>query len=126
MRRHKQLLIVGLSLVLLSWGGSALAAGSQPTAKPAANTPKTQKLDSEPIAKNVTQSYNADPAVQLSMIVQLKAKDAKTVEPLGGNQTRGMLGVVVPTTNAAIVLSPETVTKQQVLVAFTGRQQVLG
>lgn len=117
----KKLLLAGLLLGILLWGGPVQAA----TSKTPAKTSTKSSTNSDSLSGSLTQSYNADPTVQPGMMVQLKPKDSKTVEPLAGNQVRGMLGIVVPTTNAAIVLSPEDPTKQQVLVATSGRQQVL-
>jgi hypothetical protein len=77
------------------------------------------------ISNGVTQSYNADASVEVGMMVQLKAKDSNTVVPVSENNIVDMLGVVIPPSNATIVLVPKTVTQQQVLVATTGRNQVL-
>ncbi|HXR49557.1 MAG TPA: hypothetical protein VN778_00830, partial [Verrucomicrobiae bacterium] len=74
----------------------------------------------------VTQSYNADTSVvQTGMLVELKPKDPTTVVPLPDSDIKHMLGVVVPQNNAAIVLTPQNVTTQQVLVATTGHYNVL-
>ncbi len=77
------------------------------------------------ISASVTQSYNADNSVQVGMIVKLKDKDPSSVEPLTADKIQAMLGVVVPTDTAAIVLTPQTVTHQQVLVATSGHYSVL-
>jgi hypothetical protein len=59
------------------------------------------------------------------MLVELKAKDPTTVVPLPANDIQDMLGVVIPADNATIVLAPQTVTQQQVLVATAGHYNVL-
>lgn len=96
------LLVVGV----LSLAGSAFAASSSDIS-------------------GVSQTYNADPAVQVGMIVQLKPKDAKTVIPLEGGNAKQMLGIVVPVGNSPIVLAPQASNKDQVLVATTGRNDIL-
>jgi len=73
----------------------------------------------------VTQSYNADSSVLPGMIVELKAKSPSTVIPLTSSDIRSMAGVVVPTSDAAIVLTPQTASSQQVLVASSGRYSLL-
>lgn len=73
----------------------------------------------------VTQSYNADPAVLPGMAVELKPKDQATVIPLTNRDIRNMTGVIVPANDAAIVLTPQTVSTQQVLVAVSGRYGLL-
>jgi hypothetical protein len=123
--QSQKLFVSGVILVLLGWGGSAVAATAKSAAKPAGAASSSQGSSSDAISNTVTQSYNANSAVQPGMLVQLDPKDSKTVDPLAGNQVRGMLGVVVPDSDAAIVLSPQTATEQQVLVATSGRQQVL-
>jgi hypothetical protein len=59
------------------------------------------------------------------MIVQLKTKDTTTVIPVPYNEMSKMLGIVVPASTATITLTPDKVTQQQVLVATSGRFQVL-
>jgi hypothetical protein len=77
------------------------------------------------ISGAVTQSYNADPSVLAGMIVELKPKDQTTVVPLASKDIRNMLGVVVPVNAADIVLTPKSVPAQQVLVASSGRYNLL-
>jgi len=77
------------------------------------------------LSTNVTQSYNADPSVEIGMVVELKPKDPTTVIPLNSSDVANLLGVVIPTANATIVLTPQTITQQQVLVATTGHYDVL-
>ena len=72
------------------------------------------------LSTDVTQSYNADASVELGMVVELKPKDPTTVIPLNSSDVANLLGVVIPTANATIVLTPQTITQQQVLVATTG------
>ena len=73
----------------------------------------------------VTQSYSAGSSVLPTMIVEFKPKDKTTVVPLNSNDMSNMLGVVIPPNNATIVLMPQTVSNQQVLVAPNGRYNVL-
>jgi hypothetical protein len=77
------------------------------------------------ISGAVTQSYNAGPSVLTGMIVELKPKDPTTVIPLNSNDIRNMLGVVVPLNDASIVLTPQSVSTQQVLVATANRHSLL-
>lgn len=80
---------------------------------------------SSDISGAVTQSYNADPSVLTGMIVEFKPKDQTTVIPLTAKDIRNMLGVVVPTNGAAIVLTPQSARAGQILVAATGRNSLL-
>jgi hypothetical protein len=105
--------MVAAMLVILAWPLSALAAGTKPSAK-------TEPSKPADISNAVTQSYNAGEGVQLGMIVKLKEKDAKTVVPLPAKESDKMLGVVIPSGNATFVLTPQTVTNQQVLVTNSG------
>lgn len=59
------------------------------------------------------------------MIVRLDEKDPTVVDPLKQADFKYMLGVVIPNGNAALVLTPEKATKQQVLVATSGHYSVL-
>ena len=86
---------------------------------------KSDKEAPEDISQAFTQSYTADPSVQIGMVVALKAQDSKVVVPLKSEQIRSMLGIVIPASDAPIVLSPTTVKEQQVLVATSGRYQVV-
>ena len=97
--------------------GRASAAGKTTTA-PA----KTVPVD---ISHDVANTYNADATVQQGMIVQLKEKAPTDVIPSTAASTDKILGIVIPNNNVAIVLTPQTVTKQQVLVATTGKYGVL-
>lgn len=73
----------------------------------------------------VTQSYNSGTLVLTSMLVQLEPKAKSTVIPLTYSDINNMLGVVVPNANATIVLTPANVTTQQVIIAPSGRYNVL-
>lgn len=102
---------------------SALAAtATQPAAKAT-----TSPAPAEPanISQAVTHSFNADPGVQLGMIVKLKAKDNGTVEPLGQDSIKALLGVVVKPNDSTITLSPQAAKTQQVYVASNGHFMVL-
>jgi hypothetical protein len=73
----------------------------------------------------VIQTYNADPSVQLGMLVGLKPKVVGTVIPVSEKESRNLLGVVVPAEDAVIALTPQSVTSQQVFVAKKGQYNVL-
>ena len=107
------LLIIGI----ISINSNAHAA----TTKKQTNSGSTNTSGSN----SVTQSYNAGPSVLPSMIVEYKSKDKNTVIPLADSDVNKMLGVVIPSTNATIVLTPQNVTTQQVLVAQGGSYNVL-
>lgn len=77
------------------------------------------------ISAGVTHSYNADTTVQTGMLVQLKKTDTTSVVPLSEKDMKNMLGVVIPNGNATIVLTPENVKQQQVLVGTSGQFSVL-
>jgi hypothetical protein len=114
-----KLIIVSAALVLF-WTVPALAASkTTTTAKPAA---KAAPIN---ISGAITTTYSADSTVQLGMIVQLKDKAPTSVVPLTTASTSKALGVVIPNSNVAIVLTPQNVTKQQVLVATNGTYNVL-
>ncbi len=120
---HKQTAVtygtlITLVLGSLVFGGTALAA----TKTADKNTQKDTPLN---LSAAVPQSYTADPAVQIGMIVRQQDKNAGTVEPLKPIDFKYMLGIVIPSSNAAIVLSPEKIAKQQVLVATSGHYSVL-
>ena len=87
--------------------------------------PATASAAGNSASAAVTQSYTADSQVVTGMIVELKPNTTSTVTPLASRDIRDMSGVVVPTGDAAIVLSPQSATTQQVLVASSGRYGVL-
>lgn len=119
----QKILFVAFLLVLpalLIVPQASFAAPDKTSAKSStASKPKDQT------SGRITQSYNADPSVQIGMIVALKAKDPATVVPLPPSQVDRLLGIVVPPSNAPIVLTPEKITQQQVLVATSGRHSIL-
>ncbi len=80
---------------------------------------------SSTITGTVIQSYNAGPSVLPSMIVESQSKDKTIVTPLSSNDMDNMLGVVISSANATIVLAPQNPSAQQVLVAPSGRYNVL-
>ncbi len=107
-------------LFLLLWTVPAIAANkTTTTTKPAANAAPVD------ISGAVTTTYSADSTVQLGMIVQLKDKAPTAVVPVSAASTTKVLGVVIPNSNVAIVLTPKNVTDQQVLVATNGSYNVL-
>jgi hypothetical protein len=77
------------------------------------------------VSGSVAQSYGAGTSVLPSMLVEIKPKDKTTVIPLNSKDISNMLGVVVPLNNATIVLTPKTITTQQVLVASSGRYNLM-
>jgi hypothetical protein len=103
----------------------AAASKTPSTSKGSGSDAATAKATNQDITNAVTQSYNADPSVQMGMIVELKAKAVHTVAPLPEDDIKAMLGVVIPKSSATIVLAPQTVTQQQVLVATAGHYNVL-
>lgn len=105
-----------------------ILAGSLPVmaaSKSNTGTSQTTAATKSNLSSAVTQSYNADASVQTGMIVELKAKASNTVVPLNPGDVNNLLGVVVTPNNATIVLTPQTITQQQVLVATSGRYSVL-
>jgi hypothetical protein len=59
------------------------------------------------------------------MAVELSPKDQTTVIPLSVKDLRNMVGVVLPVNDAAIVLTPQTPSAQQVLVSAAGHYSLL-
>jgi len=77
------------------------------------------------LSGQVAQSYTAGSNVQTGMIVELQSAKSQSVVPLVSTDIIHMLGVIVPSSNANIVLAPSNATQQQVLVASTGQAVVL-
>ena len=106
-----------------------LAIGPPALAASTSNSKSTSKSSSsnttQDISNGVTHSYNSDGTVQPGMIVKLSDKDPSMVVPLPYGNIKDMLGVVVPQGNATIVLTPQDVKQQQVLVASSGNYNVL-
>lgn len=73
----------------------------------------------------VIQSYSASSSVLPGMLVALNPKVATTVIPLTMKNIGKMLGVVVPLSDTSLVLTPQPVTTQQVLVATSGSYNLL-
>jgi hypothetical protein len=110
MRRYLRLLYIFCSLaILVGLAGSAVQVTAAKSNTPAA----------------VTQSYSAPPSVLAGMLVELKSKDTSTVIPLTTKDLGNMLGVVVPLNDASIVLTPQSGSTQQVLVATSGSYNLL-
>lgn len=127
---YKQLAkrIVLVLAVVVFFTALPAAAASKPTGstkKTSGSDPATAKATNQDITSAVTQSYNADPAVQIGMIVELATKPPHTVAPLPANDMKAMLGVVIPQSSATIVLTPQKVSQQQVIVATSGHYSVL-
>lgn len=118
------LLVFFVSLNLA--GPVAFAASKAPSSSTKSGSDSaTAKATNQNITSGVTQSYSADTSVQIGMIVELKVKQPDTVVPLPSSDMTAMLGVVIPQSNATIVLTPKQVTQQQVLVATSGHFSVL-
>ncbi len=109
-----------LVLLTLSLGLGVVAPATAATA--AKSTATTPTVD---ISSGVTHSYNADTGVQTGMLVELNAKDTTSVIPLSQAHIKNMLGIIIPSGNATIVLSPQNVKQQQVLVGTSGEFSVL-
>jgi hypothetical protein len=120
MKNKIQRLIVALAVTAAICSLPVVSAAADSTAT--TTIAKTATID---ISSGVTHSYNADTTVQDGMIVELKATDTNTVIPLPQGSIQNMLGVVIPSQNATIVLSPENVKQQQVLVGTSGTFNVL-
>jgi hypothetical protein len=112
------LLTLGMCLM---FGLPVAAAAATATAK----SSSSGTTANEDITQAVTQSYNAAAAVQVGMIVRLELKDPTTVEPLPSSNISAMLGITVPAADAAITLTPQNNTEQQVFVATAGRYDML-
>jgi hypothetical protein len=120
MALYKKLLLVLTAFLAFSIPVTALAASKTPPKTTSSSTAKPVDVSGD-----ITQSYNADPSVEIGMVVKLKDKDPKTVVPLPSEDSAKILGVVIPSTNATIVLTPQNVTKQQVLVTNNGHFTLL-
>jgi len=114
-------IILATSLLL----GTLLTSVPAMAASSKSSSSSSSTSGSQNISSGVTQSYNSDSSVQVGMIVKLKDKDPSSVVPLAYGDIKDMLGVLVPQNNATIVLSPQTVKQQQVLVATSGTYSVL-
>ena len=122
MRQLKYLLlfaVTSLVIILAQLPGQSLAAETKTPTKSATPAAPTN------ITQAVTQSYNADPAVQLGMIVKLKDKDPTTVEPITDSTLTKLLGVVVAPNDSTVTIRPATAMKQQVFVASSGQYTTL-
>ncbi|HSX45801.1 MAG TPA: hypothetical protein VLG27_02220 [Candidatus Saccharimonadia bacterium] len=118
---------VGLNLVV-GFAVSAAPVSAASTAKSGSNTNSGSSSQTPTITnlnQSIVQSYNADPKVLPGMLVELKDKQSDTVTPLTEKDIKKMLGVVVPIGQAAVVLSPPSSPTGQVLVATSGRFNVL-
>jgi len=125
---ERGLTVIVLIGIFLSYA-QVYAAASTPkktsTSSTSTSSSKTTKTSVDNISDGVTTSYNAATTVEDGMLVRLTAKSSNTVVPLTQENDQSMLGVVVPPNNATIVLTPSTVSQQQVLVATSGHYDVL-
>ena len=120
MLKHK----LGFVIALLLAGWLATTAPAMAATKSTKDTAATKAAPVD-ISNSVANTYSADSMVQQGMIVQLKDKAPTEIVPLTAGSPNKILGIVIPNTNVAIVLTPTTATKQQVLVATTGKFMVL-
>jgi hypothetical protein len=76
---------------------------------------------------SVAQTYDAAPSVLPGMLVRLdpSASAKSSVIPLTSSSLDKMLGVVIPASGSPIVITPQSSTNQQVVVADSGRYSVL-
>jgi hypothetical protein len=126
-KNRKRILVVALTILLSGcYTLPALAASSSnKTGSSTSNSSSSSSSSSLGNSSGLTQSYNADPSVETGMVVELKPKDPTTVIPLPDTDIQDMLGVVIPQSNATIVLTPQNINQQQVLVASSGHFNVL-
>lgn len=123
---QRGLAVVAVIGVLLS--STPVYAATTPPKKStnsSSSTSSSKKTSVDNISDGVTTSYNAATTVEDGMLVRLASKSSNTVVPLTQGDDVAMLGVVVPTNNATIVLTPQNVSQQQVLVATSGHYDVL-
>ena len=123
-----KILFIGVPAVVLTIGGAWLLFASvqtEPAIKTATTATAATKASDKPSSVAVNQTYIAAKNVQIGMLVALDSKSAQTVVPLPQKDAQRMHGIVIPQTNAAIALTPETSQAQQVLVATSGQHSVL-
>ena len=118
MRSIKKLLPLITALIVLFSGSQVLAATNTTTKNSSTPTPPN-------VSQSVTRSYSADSNVQVGMFVRIKDKSPSTVVPVASEQFSKLLGVVVPAASASIMITPDKINQQQVLVATSGRVAVL-
>lgn len=124
-KHFKQIVVALAALLSVVWFVPAAAATPKNTGNQNNSSSGSSSQSSTGNAAQITQSYNADASVEAGMIVELKKSDPTTVVPLTVSDIQGMLGVVVPASNATISLTPSVPKQQQVLVANTGHVLVL-
>jgi len=128
-KQKSRLLTVSLLLVVCALFSTIPAgATSKSTSKTSSNSSSSSsssKTTTTDLSSGVARSYNAAATVQIGMVVQNDPKKATTVIPLSQKNIKQLLGVVIPNENATIVLTPDDVSQQQVLVSTTGTLNVL-
>lgn len=112
-----------LALLIACGAFMPVATAAKTTTKANSSPPATASAPD--LSKAVTQTYTADKSVQVGMLVQIKPGVADTVIPLDDTHISSLLGVVVPPNSATIVLTPQKVNTQQVLVTNAGHYDVL-
>lgn len=121
--RHLRIIVsLLLVFVLLLMPAISLAANKNSADSKKSNKTEAQAKD---ISGEVAQTYNADPSVQIGMVVKLKEKGGDIVTPVNSDKAEDILGVVIPADNAKIVLTQETSKQKQVLVSNAGPMSVL-
>lgn len=102
-----------------------LAATSKSKSSSATASSSEPPVPTENISSGVTQSYDASGSVKTGMLVMLDPKSSTTVIPLTQAKVKAVLGVVIPSGNATVVLTPSNASPSQVLVSTTGELATL-
>lgn len=118
MRISKKIFPLVTAIVVLFSAVNVLAATKS-------NTKSSNNPTPPNVSQSVTRSYSADNTVQVGMFVKLKDKNPNVVVPVESSQFSKLLGVVVPAASASIMITPNQINQQQVLVATSGRVSVL-
>jgi hypothetical protein len=127
----KQKLALSLSFLLIAFSlvstSSVLAASKTSSSTKSSSSSSSNTTTTLPttLSTGVTQSYNAASGVKTGMLVELAPKSSITVIPLSQKDIKNVLGVVIPTNNAAVVLTPSNASASQVLVNNSGAIQTL-
>jgi hypothetical protein len=121
--------LVALTTLASVGQAAAVSTKSSTSTKSTSASSSTSKNASAPttstLSNDVTQSYDAEASVKTGMLVMFNPKDKTTVVPLTEADIKQLLGVVIPTTNATIVLTPSNASPSQVLVDSTGEEETL-
>jgi len=127
-------LFIGLSLIACAGQAAAAKSAASTSTKSSSSftTSSSSKSSSAApsyettnLSSGVTQSYNAAASVKTGMLVQLDPKNLSTVIPLTEATIKNVLGVVIPSQSASIILTSSSATTTQVLVNNTGELEAL-